>query len=59
LCDLAIIATKDRFKELKEGAGKKAMFLENPKEIFEKIKNFCKEEDIILLESRVPAELIK
>jgi len=42
VCDLAIIITKDRFKEIKEGAGEKAVFLENPKEIFEKIKSFSK-----------------
>ena len=59
VCDLAIIITKDRFKEIKEGAGEKAVFLENPKEIFEKIKSFSKEGDILLLESRVPGELIK
>ncbi|MDO8436423.1 MAG: Mur ligase family protein [bacterium] len=59
VCDLAIITTKDRFQEIKEGAGEKAILLENPKEIFEKIKSFCKSGDIILLESRVPAQLIK
>ena len=59
VCDLAIITTKDRFKEIKEGAGDKAIFLENPKEIFEKIKSFCKEGDLVLLESRVPSQLIK
>lgn len=59
VCDLAIITTKDRFKEIQEGASKKALFLENPKEIFEKIKSFCKEGDIILLESRVPIALIR
>jgi UDP-N-acetylmuramoyl-tripeptide--D-alanyl-D-alanine ligase len=69
VCDLAIITTKERFKEIKEGAGEKALFIENPKEIFEKIKDFCvpsvalakegREGDIILLESRVPLELIK
>jgi len=35
------------------------LFIENPKKIFEKIKSFCEKEDVILLESRVPAELIK
>jgi len=58
VCNLAIITTKERFKEIKEGAGEKAIFLENPKEIFEKIKNFCKEGDVVLLESRVPSQLI-
>jgi len=59
ICDLAIITTKDRFKEIKEGAGGKALFLENPKEILEKIKSFCREGDVVLLESRVPSLLIK
>lgn len=58
VCDLAIITTKDRFKEIKEGAGDKAIFMEDPKEIFEKIKSFSKEGDIVLLESRVPGKLI-
>ena len=58
ICDLSIITTQDRAKEIKETAGEKAAFLENPKEIFEKIKSFCKE-DVVLLESRVPDELIK
>jgi len=64
ICDLAIITTKERFKEIKEGASEKGMprenilFLENPKEIFEKIKSFCQPGDIILLESRVPTQLI-
>ncbi|MFA4998539.1 MAG: Mur ligase family protein [Candidatus Paceibacterota bacterium] len=53
VCDLAIITTKDRLKEIKEGAGSRVLFMENPKEIFEKIKSFCKEGDVILLESRV------
>jgi len=70
-CDLAIITTKDGFKEiiegvlLRQGCGGREikkdniLFLENPKEIFEKIMNFTKAGDVILLESRVPKELIK
>jgi len=63
VCDLAIITTKDRLKEISEEAIKNGMkkenilFLENPKEILEKIKTFCKSEDVVLLESRVPSEL--
>jgi len=59
VCDLAIIITKDRFKEIKEGAGEKAVFMENPKEILRKIKSFVSEDDYLLLESRVPAVLFK
>lgn len=64
ICDLAIITTKDRLKEIKEGAMIRGMkeenilFEENPRKILEKIKNFCKEYDVVLLESRVPKELI-
>jgi hypothetical protein len=34
------------------------LFLEDPKEIFEKIKGFCKLDDIVLLEGRIPKEVI-
>lgn len=57
-CDLAIITTKDRFKEIKAAAGDKVLFMENPNKIFEKIKSFAKEGDVVLLESRVPSQLI-
>ncbi|OGZ18558.1 MAG: hypothetical protein A2175_01030 [Candidatus Nealsonbacteria bacterium RBG_13_42_11] len=67
VCDLAIITTKDRFKEIKEGAATAAvlpdqqcevLLMENPQKIFEKIKDFAKEGDVVLLESRVPRQLI-
>jgi len=58
-CDLAIIITKDRFKEVREGAGEKALFLEDVKDIFEKIMNFCSPGDVVLLESRMPGRLIE
>ncbi len=58
VCDLAIITTKDRFKEIKEGAGEKAVFLEKPDKIIEKIKSFCQPGDTVLLESRVPSQVI-
>ena len=57
VCDLAIITTLDKFKEIKETVGSKAMFMDNPKEIFEKVKSFCKEGDVVLLESRVSHSL--
>jgi len=65
ICNLAIITTKDKFKEIKEGtmksglAEEKILFLENPKEIFERIKTFYQKGDVVLLESRVPKELIE
>lgn len=52
VCSLAIITTKDHFKEIKDQAPN-ALFIENPEEIAEKIKDF----DIVLLEGRVPKEL--
>jgi len=65
ICDFAIITTKDRFGELRKGALKsgmpeeKILFMEKSDEIFKKIKNFCQEGDIVLLESRVPSKVIK
>jgi UDP-N-acetylmuramyl pentapeptide synthase len=58
VCDWAIITTADRFKEIKERAGQKALLVENPKKIFEKIKSFCRTGDTVLLEGRVPSKLI-
>jgi len=64
ICDLAIIITRERFQDIVEGAMEKGMpsgnilFIENPKEIFKKIKSFCQSGDVILLESRVPSQLI-
>jgi len=65
VCHLAIITTRERFQDIKEGAMEKGMpsgnilFIENPKEIFGKIKKFNGENDIILLEGRLQKELIK
>jgi len=67
ICDLAIITTKERFKEIKEAAFAKAtasqrkvevIFIEKPKEICEKIKESTREGDIVLLEGRIPKELV-
>jgi len=66
VCDLAIITTKEYFEEIRRcnkiDKNKKTeiLFINNPDKIAEKIKNVCKkEQDIILLESRVPKELLK
>ncbi len=58
VCDLAIITTRDRFKEIKKGAPN-ALFMEKPAEIVARIKSFAKPGDIILLESRLPAQLVE
>ena len=60
-CDLAIITTKDKFREIRKGAVEsgvsedKILFIEDEQSIFDKIKNFAQKEDIILLEGRVPS----
>ncbi len=63
VCDLAIITTKDRFKEIKEGVGNTTrtvlVEIEDPNKIFEKIKSTTQAGDVVLLESRVPKELIR
>jgi UDP-N-acetylmuramoyl-tripeptide--D-alanyl-D-alanine ligase len=64
VCNLAIITTKDYFNEIKNEAIKNKMnpenilCLENSKEILEKIKNFCKQDDAVLLEGRIPNQVI-
>jgi len=63
ICDLAIITTKERFKEIKEGAittgmkEKNILSIENPAEIKEKIDSLCDRDDLVLLEGRVPQKL--
>ena len=65
ICNLAVITTKDRFKEIKKGAievgmsANNILFLENSEKIFEKIKPFLDKNIVILLESRGPEKLIK
>lgn len=63
-CDLAIITSKDKFKELKSGmvdAGmqeKNILLCDNPREIYSAVAHFCKSGDAVLLEGRVPGGLI-
>ena len=64
VCDLAVIITKDRFKEIKKGAissgmkGENVLFLEKPRQIFEELKPYFRSENVVLLEGRVPQKLI-
>jgi UDP-N-acetylmuramyl pentapeptide synthase len=64
VCDLSIVTTKERFKDIKAGAREEGMkenniiFMENPQEIFRKVIAFLTEGGTILLESRVPGKLI-
>ena len=65
VCDLAIITTEDRFKILKESAMLSGMnennivLSEKPLDILNLITTFCKSGDAVLLEGRVPIEIIK
>ena len=65
VADLAIVTTKDQYKELRRGAIEYGMqensifFSQKPKDIFHIITTHCKEGDAVLLEGRVPNELIK
>lgn len=64
ICDLAIITTKDKIEEIKKGALKKGMrkenilFIESPDRIYQKIRSFAQEGDVVLLEGRLPIKLI-
>ncbi|MDD5750056.1 MAG: UDP-N-acetylmuramoyl-tripeptide--D-alanyl-D-alanine ligase [Candidatus Pacebacteria bacterium] len=63
ICDLSVITTKDRFRELNRGAneaktGHRMLMLENPREIWDQIKDLAREGNVILLESRVPKALM-
>ena len=57
VCDLAIITTRDYFKEIKQEAPN-AVLIEKSQKIVAKIKEFGGAEDVVLLEGRVPKELL-
>lgn len=58
VCDLAIICTKEFFREISKEAKEKAILIENPKAAFEKIIGFCSPGDVVLLEGRVSPLII-
>jgi len=60
VCDMAIITTKDGFKDIKSGAGdfKEIYLVEEPNKVVEKINEFCSKGDAVLFEGRIPAEII-
>jgi len=64
VCDLAIITTKEFFKNIEKGAiysgmdEKKIIFCSNSNDIYSMITLFCKKGDAVLLEGRVPSKLI-
>lgn len=61
VCDLAIITTADRFADIKEGAkgSKKVLLIENPQEIVSKIQSVVESGDTVLLEGRIPSQVIE
>jgi UDP-N-acetylmuramoyl-tripeptide--D-alanyl-D-alanine ligase len=64
VCDLAIITSRDYFKEIYKGAIESGMkkdkiiFMEDVDKIFQKLSVCVRDGDIVLLESRVPNKLI-
>ncbi len=65
VADLAIITTRDKFEEIRNGAiinglsPEKVLFIENQKEIFNVLTTFCGMGDTVLLEGGRPSEVIK
>ena len=65
VCDLAIITSKDYFKDIEKGFNQvkkgeaKCLLCDNPQDIFSIIMLLCKSGDAVLLEGRVPNDLIK
>jgi UDP-N-acetylmuramoyl-tripeptide--D-alanyl-D-alanine ligase len=63
VCDLVIVTTKDKFKEIKRGAmwsgmkEKDILLCDNSEDIYNLITSHCKSGDAVLLEGRVPANL--
>lgn len=64
VCEAVIVTTQDYFQEIGQGFLKKGgkeenvLFTDNPKEILEIIQKFWNHGDVILLEGRVPNQLI-
>ncbi len=64
VCDMAVITTKECFKNIEKGAvysgmeKKNIILCSNPNDIYSVITLFCKKGDVILLEGRVPSKLI-
>lgn len=54
-CDLAIITTKECFKQLKT---KKAVFINNPNEIYDMVRANSSFDSVVLLEGRVNEKII-
>ncbi len=65
VCDMAIITSNDAFEHIKKGAihegmsAKNVILLENAHDILHAITIYCSKGDTVLLEGRVPNEVIK
>jgi UDP-N-acetylmuramoyl-tripeptide--D-alanyl-D-alanine ligase len=62
ICDLVFVTTADHIQDLQEGAGEKSSIIqlqENPQEVVKAIHAFAKPGDVVLLEGRVPAQLLE
>ena len=64
-CELAIITSKDKFKDIESGFNKKkiniksrCLLCDKTEDIYSLITLFCKSGDTVLMEGRVPAGLI-
>jgi len=57
ICDLAVITTKDRIKEIQKFANGKVLFINDSEKIANKIFEIAEKGDVILLEGRVPEKL--
>jgi len=63
-CDKAYITTKDRLKEIKEGAAKEGMeeeniiFSNNSHKISQRLKKIKTNDSVVLLEGRVPKKIL-
>jgi len=64
VCDLAIVTSKDKFKELEKGfnetkkQGTKCVLCDKAQDVYSMITLFCSTGDAVLLEGRVPQKLI-
>ena len=64
ICDLAIITSEDKFEEIRKGFDEtkkpnaKILLCDTAKDAYSAITLFCKAEDAVLLEGRVPGGLI-
>ena len=65
VCNLAVITSKDYFEQIKKGAKESGMnesnilLCDKPQDIYSIITLFAKSGDAVLLEGRVPAQIIK